>query len=43
MLVRREAIESAGMLDERYFMYSDETDFCRRIRLAGWDIRHLRR
>ena len=41
MLVRREAIESAGYLDERYFMYSDETDFCRRIKLAGWEIRHV--
>jgi len=41
MLARREAIESAGFLDERYFMYSDETDFCRRIRTAGWEIRHL--
>jgi N-acetylglucosaminyl-diphospho-decaprenol L-rhamnosyltransferase len=41
MLVRREAIESAGFLDERFFMYSDETDFCRRIKTAGWDIRHL--
>jgi N-acetylglucosaminyl-diphospho-decaprenol L-rhamnosyltransferase len=41
MLVRREAIESAGFLDERYFMYSDETDFCRRIKVAGWEIRHL--
>jgi N-acetylglucosaminyl-diphospho-decaprenol L-rhamnosyltransferase len=41
MLVRREAIESAGFLDERYFMYSDETDFCRRIKGAGWEIRHL--
>jgi hypothetical protein len=41
MLVRREAIESAGFLDERFFMYSDETDFCRRIRTAGWEIRHL--
>jgi N-acetylglucosaminyl-diphospho-decaprenol L-rhamnosyltransferase len=41
MLVRREAIESAGFLDERYFMYSDETDFCRRIKSAGWEIRHL--
>ena len=41
MLARREAIESAGYLDERYFMYSDETDFCRRIKLAGWDVRHL--
>jgi N-acetylglucosaminyl-diphospho-decaprenol L-rhamnosyltransferase len=41
MLARREAIESAGFLDERYFMYSDETDFCRRIKTAGWEIRHL--
>ena len=41
MLVRREAIESAGYLDERYFMYSDETDFCRRIKIAGWEVRHL--
>jgi N-acetylglucosaminyl-diphospho-decaprenol L-rhamnosyltransferase len=43
MLARREAIESAGFLDERYFMYSDETDLCRRIKLAGWEIRHLPR
>jgi N-acetylglucosaminyl-diphospho-decaprenol L-rhamnosyltransferase len=41
MFVRREAIESAGMLDERFFMYSDEADFCRRIKTAGWDVRHL--
>jgi GT2 family glycosyltransferase len=41
MLTRREAIESAGFLDERYFMYSDETDLCRRIKTAGWEIRHL--
>jgi GT2 family glycosyltransferase len=41
MLARREAIESAGFLDERYFMYSDETDFCRRIKTASWEIRHL--
>lgn len=41
MLARREALESAGYFDERFFMYSDETDLCRRIKLAGWDIRHL--
>jgi GT2 family glycosyltransferase len=41
MLVRREAIESAGYLDERYFMYCDETDFCRRIKTAGWEVRHV--
>jgi GT2 family glycosyltransferase len=41
MLARREAIQSAGFLDERFFMYSDETDFCRRIKTAGWEVRHL--
>jgi GT2 family glycosyltransferase len=41
MLARREAIESAGYMDERFFMYSEETDFCRRIGRAGWEIRHL--
>jgi N-acetylglucosaminyl-diphospho-decaprenol L-rhamnosyltransferase len=41
MLARREAIESAGLLDERFFMYSDEADLCRRIKTAGWDVRHL--
>lgn len=41
MLVRREAIESAGFMDERFFIYSEETDFCYRIKKAGWEIRHL--
>ena len=41
MLVRLEAIESAGYLDERYFLYCDETDFCRRIKAAGWEVHHL--
>jgi N-acetylglucosaminyl-diphospho-decaprenol L-rhamnosyltransferase len=41
MLVRREALESAGYFDERFFMYSEETDLCRRIKIAGWEIRHL--
>lgn len=41
MLTRREALLSGGMLDERFFIYSEETDFCLRIKEAGWDIRHL--
>jgi GT2 family glycosyltransferase len=41
MLARREAIESAGLMDERFFMYSEETDFCRRIKSAGWSVRHF--
>ncbi len=41
LLVRREAIESAGYLDERFFIYSEEVDLCLRIKRAGWQIRHL--
>jgi N-acetylglucosaminyl-diphospho-decaprenol L-rhamnosyltransferase len=41
MLARREALESAGYFDERFFLFSEETDLCRRIKTAGWEIRHL--
>jgi N-acetylglucosaminyl-diphospho-decaprenol L-rhamnosyltransferase len=41
MLARREALESAGWLDERLFLYSDEPDLARRIKQAGWTVRHL--
>ena len=41
MLVRREALEGAGLLDERFFLYCEETDLCLRIKQAGWEIRHL--
>jgi N-acetylglucosaminyl-diphospho-decaprenol L-rhamnosyltransferase len=41
MLVRREAVESAGFMDERSFLYSEEPDLCFRIKQAGWDVRHL--
>jgi N-acetylglucosaminyl-diphospho-decaprenol L-rhamnosyltransferase len=41
MVARREALLSAGLLDERFFIYSEETDLCLRIAKAGWQIRHL--
>jgi GT2 family glycosyltransferase len=41
LLARREALESAGFFDERFFIYSEETDLCLRIKNAGWEIRHL--
>jgi len=37
-LVRREAAEQVGWLDDDFFVYSDETDFCKRLRDAGWRI-----
>jgi GT2 family glycosyltransferase len=41
LLVRREAILQVGLLDERFFMYSEEVDWCHRIRGAGWRVRYL--
>ena len=35
-MVRREAIEAAGLLDKGYFMYAEEVDWCWRIQRAGW-------
>ena len=41
MLARREALQSAGFLDERFFIYSEEPDLCLRIKRAGWRVLHL--
>jgi GT2 family glycosyltransferase len=41
MLARREAIEQAGMLDEGYFMYSEEPDWCLRMQRSGWEVWYL--
>jgi GT2 family glycosyltransferase len=38
LLVRRSVIEKVGMLDESFFMYYEETDWCRRLTDAGWKI-----
>lgn len=38
MLVRREAIDQVGVMDERFFMYAEETDWCYRFREEGWDV-----
>jgi GT2 family glycosyltransferase len=38
MLVRRSAYDQVGLLDASYFMYSEEVDWCTRIKRAGWEI-----
>jgi len=38
MLVRREAIDQVGVMDERFFMYSEETDWCYRFWKKGWTV-----
>lgn len=41
MLFRRDALEAIGLVDERFFIYSDETDLQYRLRKAGWAINYL--
>jgi GT2 family glycosyltransferase len=36
MMIRKAVFDSIGLLDEAYFMYFEEVDFCRRAKLAGW-------
>jgi GT2 family glycosyltransferase/serine acetyltransferase len=36
MIIRREAMEDVGLFDERFFLYFEEVDFCRRLERAGW-------
>jgi GT2 family glycosyltransferase len=38
MLVRRRAVEEVGPVDERFFLFSEETDWCYRFRRAGWRV-----
>ncbi len=36
LMARREAVQAAGLLDEGYFMYAEEVDWCWRMQRAGW-------
>lgn len=38
LLVRRETYEQVGGFDESFFMYSEEMDWCRRMKTAGWQV-----
>ncbi|MEX2421131.1 MAG: glycosyltransferase family 2 protein [Actinomycetota bacterium] len=37
-LVRREALDEVGPLDERFFLYAEEVDLFKRLREAGWQV-----
>ncbi len=41
MMVRRDALDQIGLLDENYFLFLEETDWCYRMRKAGWKIYHV--
>ncbi len=41
MLARRAAIDDVGGMDERFFLYCEETDLCLRMRQANWIVVHF--
>jgi hypothetical protein len=41
IMVRRGAIEEVGLIDERFFYYVEETEWCLRTKRAGWQIVHV--
>jgi len=41
MLARAEALRACGGFDERFFLFSEETDLCWRFKAAGWEVAHL--
>lgn len=41
MLARAEALRACGGFDERFFLFSEETDLCWQLKAAGWHVVHL--
>lgn len=41
MVVRRDVVEKVGLMDERYFLYYEETDYCLTAKRAGWSTWHV--
>lgn len=41
LMVRGAALDAVGLLDEGYFMYAEELDWCRRLRRVGWALHAL--
>jgi GT2 family glycosyltransferase len=41
LMLRRAALVDIGLLDERFFMYAEEVDWCRRARSGGWSVAYL--
>jgi GT2 family glycosyltransferase len=38
LMARREAIDRVGGMDEQFFMFNEDVDWCRRMKLAGWGV-----
>lgn len=38
LMIRREVVDAVGLLDEQYFLYGEEVDWCYRVKRAGWRV-----
>jgi hypothetical protein len=38
LMIRRETLDEIGLMDDRFFLYFEEIDLCRRARRAGWEV-----
>jgi GT2 family glycosyltransferase len=41
LMARREAVARVGGMDEAYFMFNEDVDWCRRMALAGWSVAYV--
>lgn len=41
LVVRRRAVDEVGGMDERFFMFNEDVDWCRRMKLAGWTVTYV--
>jgi GT2 family glycosyltransferase len=41
MVIRRQVLEQIGYLDEQYFAYQEDADFCFQARKAGWEVYYM--
>jgi hypothetical protein len=41
LMIRRQMLDTIGLLDERYFLYVEDIDYCLRAHLAGWRVFYM--
>ena len=41
VMIRREVVDTIGEMDEGYFLYLEDIDYCKRMRRAGWRVLHF--